>query len=72
MDLLIQGSHYKRQRTFCIQQSNQDKAGKFSFVNRLNDIVPFLVEVWLDESDKQMKKTLKTKILEKIPAKCDS
>jgi hypothetical protein len=24
MDLLLQGSHNKRQRTFCIQQSNQD------------------------------------------------
>jgi hypothetical protein len=72
MDLLLQGSHNKRQRTFCIQQSNQDKAGKFSFVNRLNDIVPLLGEVWLDGSEKQMKKTLKTKILEIIPAKCDS
>ena len=70
MDLLLQGSHNKRQHTFCIQQSNQDKAGKFSFVNRLNDIVPLLGDAWLDESEKQMKKTLKTKILEIIPAKC--
>ena len=71
MDLLLQGSHNKRQRTFFIQQSNREKVGKFSFANRLNDIVPLLSDVWLDESEKQMKKTLKTMILETVPAKCD-
>jgi hypothetical protein len=35
------------------------KAGKFSFANRLNAIVPpLLSDAWLDESEKQMKKTL--------------
>jgi len=71
MDLLLQGSHNKRQRTFFIQQSNREKVGKFSFANRLNDIIPLLSDVWLDENEKQMKKTLKTMILETVPAKCD-
>ncbi len=35
-------------------------------------IVPPLSDSWLDESEKQMKKTFKTKILEIVPAKCDS
>jgi hypothetical protein len=47
------------------------QVGKFGFANRLNDIVPLLSEVWLDESDKQMKETLKTIILKTAPAKCD-
>ncbi len=71
LDLLLQGSHNKRQQTFFIQQSNKDKVGKFSFANRLNDIVPLLSDAWLNESEKQMKKTLKTLILETVPAKCD-
>ena len=71
LDLLLQGSHNKRQQTFFIQQSNREKVGKFSFANRLNDIVPLLSDAWLDESEKQMKKTLKTLILETVPAKCD-
>jgi len=41
------------------------------FANRLNDIIPLLSDVWLDENEKQMKKTLKTIILETVPAKCD-
>ena len=49
-----------------------ERVGKFSFTNRLNDIIPLLSDRWLDESEKQMKKTLKTKILEIVPAKCDS
>ncbi len=71
LDLPLQGSHNKRQQTFLIQQSNKDKVGKFSFANRPNDIVPLLSDAWLDESEKQMKKTLKTLILETVPAKCD-
>ena len=38
----------------------------------INDIIPLLSDCWLDESEKQMKKTLKTKILDIVPAKCDS
>jgi hypothetical protein len=72
MDLLLQGSHNMRQRTFFIQQSNREKVGKFSFANRLNDIIPLLSDVWLDENEKEMKKTLKTIILETVPAKCDT
>ncbi len=34
-------------------------------------IIPLLSDSWLDESESQMKKTLKTKILEIVPAKCD-
>ncbi len=45
---------------------------KFSFTNRLNGIIPLLSDSWLDESEKQMKKTLKTEILDIVPAKCDS
>ncbi len=44
----------------------------FSFANRLNDIIPLLSDSWLDMSEKQMKKKLKDKILEIVPAKCDS
>jgi hypothetical protein len=54
-----------------IQQSNREKVRKFSFANRLNDIIPLLSYVWLDKNEKQMKKTLKTIILETVPAKCD-
>jgi hypothetical protein len=35
-------------------------------------IIPLLSDCWLDESEKQMKKTLKTKILDIVSAKCDS
>ena len=72
IDLLLQGSHNKRQKIFHLQQSNMERVGKFSFANRLNDIIPLLSDSWLDESEKLMKKTLKTKILEIVPAKCDS
>jgi hypothetical protein len=47
-------------------------AGKgMSLTNRLNDIVPLLSDVLLDESEKQMKKTSKTIIMETTPAKCN-
>ena len=72
MDLLLQGSQNNRQQTFFIQQSNREKVGKFSFANRLNDIVPLLGHVWLDVGEKQMKKMLKSTILEIVPAKCDT
>ncbi len=72
MGLLLQGYHNKRQNIFHLQQSNMERGGKFSFTNRLNDIIPLLSDRWLDESEKQMKKTLKTKILDIFPAKCDS
>jgi len=51
---------------------NMERVGKFSFANRLNDIIPLLSDNWLGESKKQMKKTLKDKILEIVPATCDS
>jgi hypothetical protein len=62
----------KRQKIFHLQQSNMERVGKFSFTKRLNDIIPLLSDHWLDESEKQMKKTLKTKIVDIVPAKCDS
>ncbi len=49
-----------------------ERVGKFSFTNRLNDIIPLLSDSRLDESEKQMKKTLKIKILEIVPTKCVS
>jgi len=39
--------------------------------NLSNNIIPHLSDVWLNKSEKQMKKTLKTIILEEVPAKCD-
>jgi len=69
---LLQGAHNKRQGIFHLQQSNMERVGKFSFANRLNDIIPLLSDSWLDKSEKQMKKTLKDKILEIVPAKYDS
>jgi hypothetical protein len=72
MDLLLHGAHNKRQGIFHLQQSNMERVGKFSFANRLNDIIPLLSDSWLDMSEKQMKKKLKDKILEIVPAKCDS
>jgi hypothetical protein len=72
IDLLLQGYHNKRQKIFHLQQSNMERVGKFSFTNRLYDIIPLLSDRWLDESEKQMKKTLKTKIMDIVPAKCDS
>jgi hypothetical protein len=56
---------------FHLQQSNMERVGKFSFTNRLNDIIPLLSDHWLDESEKQINKTLKTKILDIVPAKCE-
>ncbi len=38
------------------RQSSREKVGKFRFANRLIDIVPLLSDVWLDESENQMKK----------------
>ncbi len=65
-----------RRMTFHIEtfiiSSNMERVEKFSFTNRLNDIIPLISDRWLDESEKQMKKTLKTKILDIVPAKCDS
>ena len=72
MDLILQGTHNKRQRIFQLQQSNSERVGKFSFANRLNDIVPLLSDSWLDNNEYSMKRLLKNKILETIPAKCDN
>jgi hypothetical protein len=72
IDLLLQGYHNKRQKIFHLQQSNMERVGKFGFTKRLYDIIPLLSDRWLDESEKQVKKTLKTKILDIVPANCDS
>jgi hypothetical protein len=32
----------ERQKIFHLQQSNMERVGKFSFTNRLNDIIPLL------------------------------
>ncbi len=61
MDLLLHGSHNKQQKKFHVQQSNTKRVGKFSFANRLNDIIPLLSDSWLDKSESQMKKKSKDK-----------
>jgi hypothetical protein len=70
-DLICSPGISKQMTTLFIQKLNKDKVGKFSFANRLNGNVPLLSDIWLDGNEKQMKKTLKTIILETAPAKCD-
>ncbi len=53
------GSHNKQQKIFHIQQSNMVRVEKFSFANRLNDIISLLSGSWLDETESSMKKNTK-------------
>jgi len=49
--------------------SDREKFGKLSFSKRLKYIIPILSNSWKDEIDKQMKKTLKVKILKNCSSK---
>lgn len=70
-DLLNQGRHNSRNSTFYLQTENSERIGRFSFANRLNNIIETLGDNWLDLSEELMKKTVKAVILTSIPAKCN-
>ena len=70
LDLLNQGVHNERKKTFYLKQNNVGKIGRFSFENRLNDILCFLGDKWLDQSQVTVKQLLNDIILQNIPAKC--
>ena len=71
LDLLTQGRHNDRNSTFYLNPENSRKIGKFSFANRLNNIIEMLGDNWLDLNLEMVKKTLKIVIKNNIPAKCD-
>ena len=70
LDLLTQGLHHERTKTFYLRPSNTQIIGKLSFENRLNDILCLLGDKWLDQSQVTVKKMLNEIIKQKIPAKC--
>ncbi len=63
-------SHY--QQIFYVQQSNNERVGRFSFSKRLNDIIPLLSDKWLSEDEPNTKRILKAKIIETVSSKCDN
>jgi len=69
LELLNQGYHHERNKTFYLHQDNTSKIGRLAFANRLNDILSLLGDSWLDLSQAIMKQMLKNIILQKIPAK---
>ena len=71
LDLLNQGCHNERNSFFYLHPENSEKIGRFSFANRLNNILELLDDKWLDQSVETMKKTLKVVIQNNIPAKCN-
>ena len=70
LELLTQGVHHERNKTFYLQQNNNAKIGRWSFENRLNNILSLLGDTWLDQSQTAVKKMLNNIIKENIPAKC--
>jgi len=70
LELLTQGVHHERNKTFYLQQNNNAKIGRWSFENRLNNILSLLSDTWLDQSQTAVKKMLNNIIKENIPAKC--
>jgi hypothetical protein len=70
LELLNQGVHHERYKTFYLQQNNNAKIGRWSFENRLNNILSLLGDKWLDQSQTTVKKMLNNIIKENIPAKC--
>ena len=70
LELLNQGIHHERNKTFYLQQNNIGKIGKMSLENRLNNILCLLGDKWLDHSLTTVKKMLNDIIKENIPAKC--
>ncbi len=45
---------------------------RFSFNNRINDIIQILCDKWLNETEPNMNMILKNKILEIFTVKCDN
>ena len=70
LELLNQGIHHERNKTFYLQQNNIGKIGKMALENRLNNILCLLGDKWLDHSLTTVKKMLNDIIKENIPAKC--
>ncbi len=70
LDLFTQGFHYERQKTFYLKQNNIAEIGRFSFENRLNNVLCVLGDNWLDLSQVSVKRMLNDTILQNIPAKC--
>jgi hypothetical protein len=70
LELLNQGIHHERNKTFYLKQNNIGKIGRLSFENRLNNILGLLGDKWLDQSQTTVKKMLNDIIKENIPAKC--
>jgi hypothetical protein len=70
LELLSQGFHHSRKKTFYIQQTNRENVGKLSFEKRLNQILCVLGEDWLDQIQNIVKSLLHNIIVEKIQAKC--
>jgi hypothetical protein len=69
-NFLNQGVYHERNKTFYLQQNNNAKIGRWSFENRLNNILSLLGDKWLDENQTAVKKMLNNIIKENIPAKC--
>ncbi len=59
LGLLNQGVHHERNKTFYLQQNNNSKIGRWSFKNRLNNILSLLGDKWLDQSQTGVKKMWK-------------
>ncbi len=71
LELLNQGVHHECNKTFFyLQQNNNAKIERWSFENRLNNILSLLGDKWLDQSQTAVKKMLNNIIKENIPAKC--
>ncbi len=69
LDLLTQGFHHECQKTFYLKQNNIAEIGRFSFENRLNNVLSLLGDNWLDLSQVSVKRVLNNTILQNIPAK---
>jgi hypothetical protein len=69
LDLLTQGFHHEHQKTFFLKQNNIKEIGRFSFENRLNNVLCLLGDNWLDLSQVSVKRMLNDIILQTIPAK---
>jgi hypothetical protein len=69
MDLIVQGYHHERKKTFYLHHDNVRKIGNLSFANRLNNILCHLGDNWLDLSHASMKSLVKKTIIGKVPAK---
>jgi hypothetical protein len=69
LDLLTQGFHHECQKTAYLKQNNIAEIGRFSFENRLNNVLCLLGDNWLGLCQVSVKRILKDIILQNIPAK---